>query len=1021
MKIKNAYLKNSGIKNIFHGSTLIWSSLQQPTAFIDKFSFSLTEPKITSAGVYNQDNVLVRTLWSAIPFEAGTYIELWDGKDDLGNIAIGTFEARVLSHNVNYNWEGVWANTSDDQIGDTIHNSLDSIVGIRIMQHTNGKMMAVYAAGYGEGEAAEGFFYLDEPQKKFITPLVYGKSQSIDFITSNSTKIFRAAKDVFDDQQCSTFVYATDKASSDFITFSSGTRVQTVLGTDYQSAIGTNKQAGYDSSNISGIAANDSYLYISRKEINRISIINANTGTLISNVTVTKPTAVYILGSNLWCGINSNTVIRRPINSDGTLGTVNLTLSGFSNVLDINSFGSNITIVDGGISQQIKTYNATTGASVWVRGQLGGYTGSGNKEIFNDKWMFNRIAALYAPIVECSGIAFEPDGSYWLCDPGNMRIQHFTSDGTFINSINHEMRGYHVKLNKNNDKFILATHRVIEVDPTKPIKEGWKLKYNFQDSSNTNPVDDFTTLSNGRMYGTRRINIQGQQTIVKIVELNTATGIRETKVTIPDGTYRMYEDGSIRWTNDISNGAPRGGQQWWRKNLISFDSDNDPLYGSDIKEEEISLQLSDPKAYSPISKDNSYRTDNGNLWSYDSHISSFDKPNQYRLGSHKNGKFLVKTMLTVEANHKGDFPENGELDWSNYNRESDNSVTGYYGSKLMIYGKHVVAGVHGEFWRNGQLNKYIHYHEDGLLIAVAGEQRPQNDRRGNIAYQAGNAHTPNLHYYQEDNSLNIIHGTENGHQGLHRIKILNTSSINIQKGLPSTATPRVLTGVNLLEDFTKNENITGNKGRWIIPTPFNTNFQNRFEVILGSLSTSRYRLDGTDIKFNFIMPSGSARTIDCSLGSNTNLNSWSIKGLIEFEGNERNDPEGTSGYVIEVLDSSNLVIADFYHRREPEFFKTTFRGNNVIMKTCDEDNSNKIIKQQSVLDMDNLRHHRNFEISSKNSNILFKYADFPELTTTIKNTSSNIKNPKTLRIRFFTQDTPYLRTLGFYKLRFFNS
>ena len=73
------------------------------------FTFTLTSATRTSAGVYKKDSTLVRTLWANRAYAAGTFTEEWDGKDDYGNTITSpdpSYDIKVLSNNVNYNWDG---------------------------------------------------------------------------------------------------------------------------------------------------------------------------------------------------------------------------------------------------------------------------------------------------------------------------------------------------------------------------------------------------------------------------------------------------------------------------------------------------------------------------------------------------------------------------------------------------------------------------------------------------------------------------------------------------------------------------------------------------------------------------------------------------------------------------------------------------------------------------------------------------------------------------------------------------
>jgi hypothetical protein len=1065
--------------------------LPAPSAFTDKFSFTLTSEKITSAGIYTTGGTKVRELWAALSFPAGTHVELWDGKDDFGNtLPADTYVPKVLTHNIQYEWAGVWANTSLNQTGDDMHKPLDPILAIRTMIHPNGKPMALYASGYGEGGAAQGAFYLDNPQVRFTPMSIHGTNQNTDFLATNSTKIFYAGSDPLDSGSES-FVYATNKSGNTFSTFSSGVTAKMEWGIEYQSVIGWKKEpasqsftyngsmtytvsdskpiryngisitasTGYNQNlnlsnvsktgstfsipsnyndipsgatiivnyaritDISGIAANDDYVFLSRKQWGNISVLNATTGALVQDLAIDKPSSVCVIGTDLWYAVSGTTVVRRPINTNGSLATATLTLTGFQSVLDINHNGNGlVAIIDGGSSQQIKAFSATTGAALWTRGQLGGLHAP-NKEVFNDKFLFNKPTSNGDGLTtEFASIAFEPDGSYWVCDAGNTRIQHFAADGTYINNIQYLVRNYYVKVNKNQPHRVLSSFQEYEIDPTKPIREGWKLKYNWQENGtgNYNGLGDFATLSNGRTYGTQRRNAAGYP-VVDVVEFIPATGVRVTNSTVPFGGYKMYDDGSIRWI--VNSG---GTQTWWRKNITGFDSNNDPIWGSDIWVDSVTVPLAGPEAGAPFSVDHHETTANGALAVFQGGIDYKDAPNQYRLGGLKNGTFKWRGLRTVEANHRGDFPENGEFDWANYGRwknfegKVDNDpVAGYYSSRVMAYNEHIVTGHHGEFWRGGQLNKYVHYHQDGLLIGVFGEQRAGGDGRKAPAFQAGNALTPNLVYFTGDTSLNVIHGDESVHQGIHRIKINNTGSIQFLTGTPTNAAPRALAGTDLLAGLKAGDIITGNTNGWTIPAPYNFGeYEDKFIAKLGSQSTDRYRLAGTDIYFEFVAPA-SGRTLDVTrtLGTNLNLSNWSMKGQVIFPGNMNNDPvTDKAGHYIEVLDDAGLVIAQYYYRRNSgNFYREDYIANGQVYKSLDKE-----VYAEFLTSLQTQR-FTSLEIKGSASGITFEYGDMGVMTVPKFNSSANWQNPTTLRIKFFTQGNPYGRNVGFYKLRFFNT
>ena len=47
-----------------------------------QFTFTIPSSVTTSAGVFKDDSILVKTLWNAEKYNAGTYTKYWDGTDD---------------------------------------------------------------------------------------------------------------------------------------------------------------------------------------------------------------------------------------------------------------------------------------------------------------------------------------------------------------------------------------------------------------------------------------------------------------------------------------------------------------------------------------------------------------------------------------------------------------------------------------------------------------------------------------------------------------------------------------------------------------------------------------------------------------------------------------------------------------------------------------------------------------------------------------------------------------------------
>ena len=100
-----------------------------PMALSGTALMMLPEGATTSAGIYDSEDRLIRTLWSGRFLSRGSVGVQWDGRDDDGASAplTGKYRVRLLAHNIRYVWEGVIGNTSREFTGAHIHRALNAI------------------------------------------------------------------------------------------------------------------------------------------------------------------------------------------------------------------------------------------------------------------------------------------------------------------------------------------------------------------------------------------------------------------------------------------------------------------------------------------------------------------------------------------------------------------------------------------------------------------------------------------------------------------------------------------------------------------------------------------------------------------------------------------------------------------------------------------------------------------------------------------------------------------------------
>ncbi|MBC7915819.1 MAG: hypothetical protein H7Y07_17050, partial [Pyrinomonadaceae bacterium] len=953
------------------------------------FEFSLKESSQTSAGVYTSDTTLIRTLWSGINFSSGKHVAKWDGLSDDGSQAPkDNYHVKVLSHNVKYEWQGILANSSLNATGNDMHKPWDPIFGIRI---TGGK--AYYCSGYGEGRGAQFYFNLSQPQIRYSPHELYGTNQNTEFLATDGSHVYWAGFDPFENTK--SFVYATKVSDNSIVKFPNGVSLKMSHGITYQGVTDYIDQADSRPSGIAVQTTGD-YLFVSHAYLGYIKVINKTTGQVIKTLPFVKPTALVVEGNYLWLCSEGNKVKKYPVNSDGSLGNPTISLPGLVNPLDMNIHGSLLAVVDGGTSQQVKTFNIATGTADWVHGQLGGNQNS--PLVANDKFLFKKTNEFGPESLEYGSIAFEDDGSFWLCDIGNYRIQHFDSNRNFIENVSYLGRTYSVYVDKNDKKKLLAGFLEFEVSYDAPARDAAVLKYNWQENGDANyeNVKDITTLSNGRTYGIRTSRKNGYNE--HIVEFVKEKGIRETGVlNVPFG--RLYPNGSLR---GMSFNEQTKTQTWLSKSLLSFDGNNNPIYSDLLNGESVILADKDPQHGSPTGSLTGEVTSSGLLISFE---GSLDKKDKFRLGGIKRGKFKFRTARTTAIGYKGDFPTDGAFDIGNYQRDPVTEVpyAGYAGNLAMVSDSNIVFGYHGEFWKQSQTNKYNHFHESGLFIGQLGEVRFGVATAP--AGVAGNAFTPNL--VKVNNDLYLLHGDESVHAGVHKWRISDLSTVQVQIATPTQEKVTGLEGVDLLEGLVRGQSLQNGLG-WErdLSADYSTS-DGRFGARIGDMSYGNYK--SPDLSLTYAQKSGSV-TVSRNLGDNKDLTAWKLFGKVNYGGNEPNESLGNGGSFVDVLDQNSKIIARFYMERD-KLSGFNFIGNGQIIAKYPENEAFGAMNSQN----------QPFEISALDGTITIKYTNDKSVSTKVlADPNADWKSPSKLKFHFFTKVSwqYYSRAIDIHEMRF---
>ena len=963
----------------------------QPIAF----SFTLSTNARTSAGVFQSNGTLIRTLWANKNYSSGSYIELWDGLTDDSTIAPAnqTYQIKILSNNVKYTWEGVIGNTSDSLTGSTVLRAFDGIYDIAFAGNN-----MYYCTDYNEGWTAQYKTSVSTPQQKAHILEDYTTSQQTDYVATDGTYVYWGGCDGWSKAQ--TFVFATKVSDDTEVSFGNGISYKTAIGRTYKSVIdkvygpnGTPATVFNALSTITGMTVQKtgSYLFVARSKMNRVDVINKTTGALIRTLSVTTPGDLTVdSNDNLWMVSGTNTLSKYTVNSNGTLSSPTISITGLLSPLAIAVSPNNntIAVLDGSISQQVKAYNNITGGYLWTLGRAGGY--QSDPIVYNDKFYFvdrsgdtTKNASTFRAF-----ISFQPDGSFWVGDGGNYRVQHFSSGRTFLNNIMYINHTYSCAADPVNSTRVFNNFLEFKIDYSKPIAPNngsWTLVKNWRDgvptgySYDKKVFNSMVTLSNGRTYAF--LTNVANNSDIDIVELPATGNLRFTGIRLPKGVYKIYSDGSLK---SFIHGAVGTQATWISQPLTGFDASNNPIWGTaGIIASIVPTSGNDPIDYNGGTPGNT--TTSGLVISFDNEINQYGHGTDFHLGAIKlgsgtNNKFLWRTSQNTTSKYEGDFPDDGSYDIGN-------GVV-YPGGDVWVVDNNIFWNYHGEFWKNSQTNKWNQYADIGLPIGQFGAVTDDYPYQEAFPLGAGNVLSA---VFVKDSNGNyyLYHNDESIHGGLHRWKITGLNTIQVQTASFTSLSKSVPAGIDLLAGLKKFVVLADGTAGWNRnpKTEDYTSKASKYWSVKTTVKTFGY-FTPNDIYIRYRQNSG-YYSVTRDLGTNNVTSSWTLNGNISWDGNYENESNNTGGSYIEVLDNKGKIISRFYSKAiSPNRY---IYGNNSI-----------IIQGSTTTIQSVTKHFQPINITVDGIGVTFTYANYSSVTAPIFDPSANWKTPKTLRFYFWT-------------------
>lgn len=741
-----------------------------------RFEYAVAEKSAVSAGVYDSEDRLVRTLWSGRQTEAGVYTGVWDGKDDNGyRMTDGKYTVKIMTNNVSYTLETVVGNNSEWRSAGTVFRGM-SFLGDMVCAGDK----IYYTQPYTEGHKTGAFFYRNDIHKACNNERFGLSNQTSRRVASDGNMIYYGNTEPGGKKS---FVYAYTADTYKEVEFEYGEATTNIWNQlRYKSVINLLE---HDScANIGGldVQKNGNLLFVSYIYTGKVYVLNKTTGQKLYEMNISMPQAVCCNDNGVWVGYKKDNgkmaAVYYTAASNGMLTKQAELSEEFDDIRDIAVSPDNQTLViaDAGNSNRIKAFDVNSRARIWTYGSGESY--SDDPTVYDDKLMLS----VKNPMTNYTFVMYEDNNTLWFGDVGNCRAFKLDLSGgkrTLADMLMFQDGSHNAAVDLNNPTRVFTNLREFEIDyaESDPDKS-WKLKRNWMKQAEDLHYYDqglfanLNTLSNGRTYcKIYEANMADNEYTNYLYEM-TENSLRNTGIELSD--YELQRDGSLGryYVYD-------GKMIWAKKELNGFDENNNPTW----KDEEI-VASAVRDNYSPTQGSRNTMlpiTEGGIVVSLANNKNK--TPYQDKAIMHLGGininknpnEWAWKTSPQGAINYRGAFPEDGVF-------EAGNGVSGC-ASDVKTLGRNVIYQYHGEFYRSGQTNKFYHYYENGLLVGVFGGANAQPHKYGENPeqYVAGNAF--DFYFVQPEGVSDyfyIFQNDESHKDGIWRTKVTGLDSINTQ-------------------------------------------------------------------------------------------------------------------------------------------------------------------------------------------------------------------------------------------------
>ena len=742
------------------------------------YQYVLPTRSTVSVGVYTADNKLIRTLSRrATEGPCSPCSHLWDGKDEAGTpVQPGVpYTIKLIAYDVQYVWDGLVGNTSTSLSGPS-HHAGQGFIQSLVVDGTN----AFYAMGEQEGFPPVRRFDTGSPQTA-TTVMVPNARVNFDHVATDGVWLYIANKGAPFDFGHPAFVAATNVSDNSFAYFATGVSISSNPGEPvYPSCIDVWPGPHPNRNNPTGLAVqrNGNILAVSHGGQNLIRLFDKTSGVSlgVGAISVANPQELAMTSNgDLW--VISGTTVKRYTNLT-TTPTVAATITGLSAPVAIATDVDTLIVADGGTEQKLKAYNVN-GAPAWTFPTVAGGYATRGPDVTSDKFQF-QVGDRGTPLLRAALAASA--GSIWVGEGATNRLLRLNaSDRSFVDQImflTHNLGA--VADPKTPTRLIGDGWLEFQIDYTKTLQSGgWSLKKNWAAGVPNNffgpgldeGIQEVTTLSNGRVYGT----ITDSSTNPKsktVVELPATGNLRICKdaannnlVLANQPTASAYgyginvsqapsfeSDGSQRFVR-IANGHVT----WYQKDLVFFDTSGNPLWGPERMLASAPYVNEDPVVFNelalrqtrhPMSSSNVLLTLD-DTFHVSGPVAKTTFPNAGATidanWKHLGGIALNQTDWSWKESRSVLSAQFGRVGWYDLGEFDIGDNLNYAASLVMAQGRNVVYGYFGESWKNTEASQWMHFYDNGLFIGQFGTPGTYHNHLGEaLPGFTGNAFFPTM-------------------------------------------------------------------------------------------------------------------------------------------------------------------------------------------------------------------------------------------------------------------------------------